>query len=63
MLVEERPHNVSKQLQSLQMKLSDLETQIMPITMETAHDRTIKYAPRFDHHSTAEFFKKKKMRS
>jgi hypothetical protein len=45
------------------MKLSDLETQIMPITMETCHDQTIKYATRFDHHSTAEFFKRKKMRS
>ena len=68
-LGEERQHNVSKQLQSLQMKLSDLENHIMPITMETCHDYTIKYtklnAPsnKFDHYSTAEFFKRKKMRS
>jgi hypothetical protein len=56
-------HSVSKQLESLQMKLSDLETQIMPITLESCKEQTIKYGNKFDHNSTAEFFKRKKILS
>lgn len=60
-------HSVSKQLESLQIKLEDLETQIMPITLETcktnSRNQTIKYANKFDHNSTAEFFKRRQIRS
>jgi hypothetical protein len=39
----------------------------MPITMETcktnSRNQTIKYLNKFDHNSTAEFFKRKKMHS